>query len=495
MKKNKIDRRKFLVNSLQSAAGLGVLASCDKRTVIVGTDVRPPSTPSGLMYSILPPANGTYSIDLTWNAHDGTDIAGAKTESQITYQVYRKTDAQDSFGATPLTVLDTTSFSDKSNEVQDAFSRIKALSGQGISFEYCIAALDGAGNVSQRSNPVLVPIQKFVDIFVSTQPSAVPGTSSKPNIQGSVVQQMVDALIKKFTNQQTVGEAWKSLFPILSQTTLIGIKINTLGGSSVSTKREVVDAIVAGLVSMPLAGGGTFNEYNIIVFDDRAKDTTLMQRAGYDFRDDKVHYRVTSTGWNSTLNGVPISQQESASALWGSSIPVNGSTQKLSKIFETVDYIINVPVLKDHNQAGITFSMKNLYGIISAPGSMHSNMCNPYIPSLYASSVNGIQFKDKIRITVGDALVGCYSGGPDGMPTVAPCAIVLGNDPVALDSWALDTINSYRRKSGYASLNPIPITATYNGNIRKQDAGHILAASQPPYSLGSMRYAANEVPL
>jgi hypothetical protein len=208
MEKNKIDRRKFLVNSLQSAAGLGVLASCDKRTIVVGTDVRAPSTPSGLMYTILPPNNGTYSIDLTWNAHDGTDIAGAKTEGQITYNVYRKTDSQDSFGPTPLTILDSASFSDKSIEVQNAFSLVKSSSGPGISFEYCIAAVDGAGNVSQRSAPVLVPIQKFVDIFVSTQPSAVPGTPIKPNIQGPVVQQMVDALIKKFTNQQTeIGRA------------------------------------------------------------------------------------------------------------------------------------------------------------------------------------------------------------------------------------------------------------------------------------------------
>ena len=47
-------------------------------------------------------------------------------------------------------------------------------------------------------------------------------------------------------------------------------------------------------------------------------------------------------------------------------------------------YLINVPVLKDHSIAGVTLSMKNHYGTIDNPGSLHgpTYSCNPYIPAL-----------------------------------------------------------------------------------------------------------------
>jgi hypothetical protein len=462
MKPEKINRRRFLINSLQSAAGLGVLANCDKRAV-VGTDIRSPSAPVGMAEKISKQTNGTIQVALTWPEHDRTDITGAKTETAITYNLYR----DDALMAGGLTK---TGFTDTNNLQVDA------------NYVYKLKAIDQNGNESPFSDPLTVAILPFVDIFVAVSPAAAPGTSMiRPDIQPGIVKSMLHAAVMQMTNQTSIAAAWESLFPSLSATTLIGIKINTLGMGNVSTKPQVVDAIVDGLTRML---GGTFPAYNIIVFDDRSKDFH-MKSAGYTVRNDPGTYRITSINYNTTLDPAwPITALQTAD-LWGTPFPVANVPQRLSRLVETLDYIINVPVLKDHIQAGITFSMKNLYGLVDGPSQLHGSMCNPFIPALYNTEKNGVKLRDKIILTVGDALVGCSTGGPAGPPNIKPCTIVVGTDPVALDKWALDTINSYRPAKSQIPLTPVKGVP--------QDARHVFSASQPPYSLGSTNYAVREV--
>jgi len=464
MNPKKINRRKFLVNSLQSAAGLGVLASCDKRTV-VGTDIRSPSAPVGLAGKISKTADGTVAVSLSWQKHDLTDITGAKTETAITYNLYRD-ESVIAGGLTGTAFTDTNSLQVNENYVY----KLKAVDATKV-------------NESPFSDPLTVAILPFVDVFTVTRPDVMTGTSLiRPNIQPAVVKSMVHAAVMKMTNQATVPAAWESLFPTLSASTLIGIKINTLGMGNVSTKPQVVDAIVDGLTQMQ---GGTFPAYNIVVFDDRGKDSH-MKPAGYILRNDPGTYRITSTNYNTTLDpGAPMTVQQADADLWGTTFSVATVDQRLSKLVEALDYIINVPILKDHIQAGITFSMKNLYGLIDGPSRLHDNMCNPFIPALYNTETNGTKLRDKIRLTVGDALIGCCTGGPAGSPNIKPCTIIVGTDPVALDKWALDTINSYRPAKMQIPLTQIPNVV--------QDARHVFVASQPPYSLGSTNYAVTEV--
>ena len=56
---------------------------------------------------------------------------------------------------------------------------------------------------------------------------------------------------------------------------------------------------------------------------------------------------------------------------------------RLSKILtERCDALINVPVLKDHDGAGVTIALKNMYGVIHNPNKYHPNGCNPYVADL-----------------------------------------------------------------------------------------------------------------
>ena len=309
MSAKKINRRKFLISSLESAAGLGVLASCDKRTVIE-PDVRLPSAPTGLSYDLATTDSGTVTaVTLTWD-HTVTDVTGAKLWTGIRgYSIYRN----DTLVAQISPPSDSTpSFRDTTDLVV------------GNTFTYTVKAIDSSsvkgpngepGNVSPASTPLLVAIQKPSYVYSATSPSVNTGSMSSPAINSGIVRKMIDSAVTQMQIDNgaigagaTAVSAWESLFANLSTSTHIGIKINTLGGGgNVNTRPEVVTAIVGSLTSML---GNTFPAYNVIVFDDR--DQAHMIPAGYPLRDNQKDglYRIASTMFNTTLHGVPVNLAE-----------------------------------------------------------------------------------------------------------------------------------------------------------------------------------------
>src|SRR5437764_14790162 len=91
---------------------------------------------------------------------------------------------------------------------------------------------------------------------------------------------MVDQLIIAITSQPDVAKAWTSL---VAPSDKIGIKISAAGGELFTTHRDIVNAIVDGLV----AAGHSRN--SIIVWD---RSLGGIGAAGY--RPDKEGYRMRS---------------------------------------------------------------------------------------------------------------------------------------------------------------------------------------------------------
>jgi uncharacterized protein (DUF362 family) len=128
---------------------------------------------------------------------------------------------------------------------------------------------------------------------------------------------------------------------------------------------------------------------------------------------------------------------------------VAGQTRYLSKILtQHCDHLINVPILKDHNIAGVTLSMKNHYGTVDNPGSLHGSSCNPAIADLNDASA----IKDKTRLIVLSALVGIYTGGPGGAPQFKPNKLAVSFDPVAIDWYGMQMINDERSRRGMGEV-------------------------------------------
>jgi uncharacterized protein (DUF362 family) len=95
---------------------------------------------------------------------------------------------------------------------------------------------------------------------------------------------------------------------------------------------------------------------------------------------------------------------------------------------------------KDHFISGVSLSLKNHYGSINDPETMHDNNCDPYIAEINSLA----QVKEKTRLIVLDASVGIFSGDPMGQPQLRYNSLIVGQDPVALDYQCLQIINEQR---------------------------------------------------
>lgn len=113
---------------------------------------------------------------------------------------------------------------------------------------------------------------------------------------------------------------------------------------------------------------------------------------------------------------------------------------------------INMPVLKDHSLAGVSCCLKNMYGAINNPNKYHDNNCDPF-----AAHVNMLApIRSTFRLAVVDAVQLQYHAGPGYSPAhiVNYHGLLLGADPVAVDTIAYRLIDHYRRA---AQLEPLAL--------------------------------------
>jgi uncharacterized protein (DUF362 family) len=220
------------------------------------------------------------------------------------------------------------------------------------------------------------------------------------------------------------AEAWKH---VVQAGERVGLKINTLGGRGISNNPELIEAITQRLQESGIKAG------DIIVWD---RDTEEMERVGY--RAVTAPNRVQCLG----TDRVGYEEELSTFASVGS---------RLSKILtQRCDVMINVPVLKDHEGAGVTIALKNMYGVIHNPNKCHPNGCNPYV-----ADVNMLPpIRTKMRLAICDAMTACFEGGPGFKPQYAwkENALLVSQDPVALDYTGWHIIERKRAEKGLKTL-------------------------------------------
>jgi len=123
----------------------------------------------------------------------------------------------------------------------------------------------------------------------------------------------------------------------------------------------------------------------------------------------------------------------------------------LSKILtQRCNVLINVPVLKDHDGAGVSIALKNIYGVIHNPNKYHPNGCNPYIADLNMVP----EIRTRMRLTICDATTASYEGGPGYKPEYSwkNNALIVSQDPVALDYTGWQIIERKRAERGLKTL-------------------------------------------
>lgn len=241
------------------------------------------------------------------------------------------------------------------------------------------------------------------------------------------VTQMLNTGMTKLLGTSDAKSAWSGLF---TPDDIVGLKVNCLAGHGLSTHPEVAYGIGEGL---KLAG---IPEEHIVIWDKANRD---LKRGGFKINTSRQGVKCFGTD---ALRGGGYETEPSIAGQVGS-------------LFSTIlskhcAAIVNVPILKDHDLSGVSISLKNFYGAIHNPNKYHQNNCNPYIADLNTHPY----IKGKVKLTICDALIPQYHGGPSFKPqwTWKFGAILLSLDPVALDAVGADIVEKKRHEHGMQSL-------------------------------------------
>lgn len=322
----------------------------------------------------------------------------------------------------------------------------------------------GVGTLGLFVNPKIPvtgnkSISRVSDVVQCFDENATIGST----INGSVVQVMIDESIKTITGINDVGEAWKSVFPGVNESSVISIKVNA-AWYPIPTHPIFVDCIINGLIQMQF-GVNYFKKNNVIIWDRTDSD---LSSAGYTIYDGNDPDTVRCFG--SSHAGVGYD----TNVLLRVDYPGGSYTKYPSRIITMLsDFLINIPVLKNHTTAQVTLNLKNHFGSIDQPvgNPLHNSYCNPSIPSLNQQIRDVIVPNNIEKIFIIDALYGSVVNGPIGNPDWNPKKLIMSMDPVACDYQGWNIINEERTGTGYSEI-PWPIY-------------HIQTAEQSPYNLGT----------
>lgn len=221
-----------------------------------------------------------------------------------------------------------------------------------------------------------------------------------------VVRQMLDASVVALTGLGDAGEAWASLFRPSER---VCIKVNTIASSGVWSHM-----ILAVTVSECLKDAGVPANH-ITIFDRR---TNELENAGFSINESGPGVRCYGSGLNYT-GGYSIMDTDI----------------RLSDILLDCDALINLPVLKYHGHAGMTFAMKNHFGSFDRPRSFHRPRTGQAMAELNAVA----PIRDRTRLVIGDTFSICPS--PNWQQAMNTSSFLMSRDSVAHDTVGLQLLS------------------------------------------------------
>jgi uncharacterized protein (DUF362 family) len=235
-----------------------------------------------------------------------------------------------------------------------------------------------------------------------------------------------EAGFRALLGKERAADAIASVFPPSER---IGVKINTIGGRSISTRREVSLAL-AGLLSETRRG---------------ARDIVIWDRTNRELQD--AGYRLNLVG-----PGPKILGTDSAGLGYEPEIVSHLNIGSRFSTIQTrmIDASISLAILKDHGTTGVTAGLKNYFGAIHNPNKYHDTNGDPYVAELFDTPA----VKAKHRLTILDALTVQCHRGPSYHPRWAVPfeALIFSLDPVAADFAGWKVIEKLRSERGLPSL-------------------------------------------
>jgi len=262
----------------------------------------------------------------------------------------------------------------------------------------------------------------------------------------ATIKRMLDAAVPQALGVESADAAWRMLF---KPNDTVGIKVNCIA-AMVASRPELAMAIADSLIAADVPAE------QIIIWDREDRELAM---AGYTINADKPGVKCYGT-----KPGVGYGENLLRTRSVGS---------RLSKIISRqCTATVNVPVLKDHNIAGLSLSLKNYFGAIENPNKFHGSYCNPYVADLNLAP----QIREKNRLIICDVITALYEGGPtDCKPRYMwdYNGLIIGTDPVAVDQIGLMLLEEKRVAEG------LPTFAAAGRPVK-----YIATAADPDHQLG-----------
>jgi hypothetical protein len=280
-----------------------------------------------------------------------------------------------------------------------------------------------------------------------------PGCIVAGAYQREPVRQMVDRGMRELTAAPTAQDAWRSFF---QKGDVVGIKVVGVGGPNLCSDQSVLHAIFDGLNQ-----SGVSDE-NIVVFNRYREEMTT---AGMDkWLRPGVRFEAASLRYDDIqldMDGYDENHFMEMSIVKPGDDPGNPRSRRsyVSKVVTShVNKIINLPVLKHHQSAGVTITLKNMsHGFVNNVNRSHitptANACGMFIPSVVSLPI----VRQKVVLHIVDAVRASCRGGPPGKPQFMwePKTLYFGTDPVALDKTGWKVIDARRQAVG---MQPIALS-------------------------------------
>jgi hypothetical protein len=256
---------------------------------------------------------------------------------------------------------------------------------------------------------------------------------------------MITKGMLELTGAENLKDAWMMFVNPMDR---IGLKVNPIGGPTLTTSIEVTQAIIKQLEETGVPRS------NILIWDRREQQLTEagftkeafpgIKIVGTERADDKGSMydasgklygaQMIDTSWYYFADCEDKYDAETMPYMIN-----DGKYSYFTKIAtQMVDKIINVPILKNAGSS-ITLCLKNLaYGSITNTGRLHKQLWAETSAEVCAFP----PLRDKVVLNIVDGIKGCFNGGPAANPQFLTNykTVLIGTDPVAVDRIGYDIV-------------------------------------------------------
>lgn len=268
--------------------------------------------------------------------------------------------------------------------------------------------------------------------------------------QKEPIEQMIRTGMMRLTGAGSVAEAWRVF---VQPGDVVGIKLNPVGKPNAMSSPEAVREIIAGMISAGI------KPQDIVAYD---RYRAQFVAAGFDkWLPEKVRWTHAAEDYEQIQQAIegydPDHYMDMALTLPGQD-PSNLTARRSYAarfITKDVNKLINLAILKEHQSAGVTLSLKNLsHGLVNNVNRSHStktlNACGAFIPAVVSLPV----IRNKAVLHIIDGIKGVYHGGPSAKPQFIweHKTMYFASDPVAIDRVGWQAIDAQRVAVGKKPL-------------------------------------------